>query len=133
MEHYHPDEYFADDEQPTEAKGPEDKQNEKAVSQQDKLGPGEVKIFNLRSRNERQKMLQATIPGLQEAKAPWPMGSLKAKNAHRYLFEMMVLDLTPFSEVNKPGFLRYTHHLCPNFQVGIITKSVEGTQASHRH
>ena len=86
-----------------------------------KPGPNAVKIFNLRSREDRDNMLQTTIQDWQAAKFPWPMDSIKAKNVHRSIFEMMVMDLVPFTEVNKPGFLRHHHRLVPNFTVGVIT------------
>ena len=36
---------------------------------------------------------------------------------HKSIFECMILDLVPFSEVNKPGFLRHHQLLVPNFKV----------------
>ena len=40
---------------------------------------------------------------------------------HKSIFESMLLDLVPFSEVNKPGFLRHHALLAPNFEVASAT------------
>ena len=45
-----------------------------------------------------------------------PQDSLKAQRIHKSIFEEMVLDLRPFSEVDKIGFLRHHYLLCPNFE-----------------
>ena len=108
MEKIHSEIYFAPETQ-AESNDPEEPNK--------KSGSGQIKIFNVRSKKERNDMLQMTIPDMKAAREPWPMESIKAQNVHRSIFEMMVIDLVPFTEVNKPGFLRHHHRLVPNFQV----------------
>ena len=43
--------------------------------------------------------------------------SQRAQEIHKSIFEEMVLDLVPFTEVNKPGFLRHHQRLAPDFKV----------------
>ena len=74
-------------------------------------------IFNLRSKKDRQAMLQTTIDDWKEAKHPLDFNSIKAQKIHRSIFECMIVDLIPFTEVNKPGFLRHHALLAPNFEV----------------
>ena len=43
--------------------------------------------------------------------------SSRAQKIHKSIFETMLVDLVPFHEVNKPGFLRHHALVCPNFEV----------------
>ena len=74
-------------------------------------------IFSLRTKTDRKAMFQTTIPGWVEHKNPLDFHSDKAQRIHKAIFEQMVLDLVPFHEVNKPGFLRTYAHVVPNFEV----------------
>ena len=78
---------------------------------------GYINIFNLRTREERKAMFQTTIPGWVENKNPLDINSIKAQRYHKAIFEQMVVDLVPFHEVNKPGFLRTYSIVAPNFEV----------------
>ena len=43
--------------------------------------------------------------------------SEKAQKGHKSVFEMLVLDLLPWSTVNYPGFLRHHARMVPNFEL----------------
>ena len=74
-------------------------------------------LWKLRSKEQRNDMFACTIPGWVESKTPLDPDSPRAQKIHRTIFEEMILDLMPFSEVEKPGYLRLLAELCPNFQV----------------
>ena len=74
-------------------------------------------IWKFRSKKDRAEMFENSIPGWVKSKTMLPFESLKAQKFHRSIFEAMVLDLVPFSEVDKPGFLRHHQIVCPNFDV----------------
>ena len=74
-------------------------------------------IFKLRTHTDREAMLQTTIPDWVQSNNPLPFHSPKAQRIHKGIFEQMVVDLVPFHEVNKPGFLRQYYRLVPNFKV----------------
>ena len=82
-----------------------------------KKAAGYVNIFNLRTNEERNAMFQTTIPGWIESRNPLDFHSFKAQRIHKAIFEQMVVDLVPFHEVNKPGFLRTFYVTTPNFKV----------------
>ena len=76
-----------------------------------------ISIWKLRSKEQRKEMFQTTIPGWVDSKTMLPFNDARAQRIHKSIFETMVLDLVPFSEVNKPGFLRHHAYLAPNFEV----------------
>ena len=57
------------------------------------------------------------MPGWVQSRAMLDINSDKAQMYHKSIFEMMILDLIPFSSVNKPGFLRHHYRLVPNFNL----------------
>ena len=75
-------------------------------------------VFKIRNKEQRTELYQNTIPDWVEAKTMMKMKSDRAQKLHKTLFERLVLDLVPFSEVNNPGFLRYQAVIAPNFEVG---------------
>lgn len=82
-----------------------------------KANRGYVNIFSLRTQQERNSMFQTTIPGWVASRNPLDFHSLKAQKYHKTIMEQMIVDLVPFHEVNKPGFLRSYAVLAPNFKV----------------
>ena len=93
-----------------------------ATSSQGQLNPkctpevsrNETSIFNIRSKRQRIDLFETTIPDWVESKTVWDFNSEKAKKLHKSVFEMIVLDLMPWSTVNKPGFLRNQKLSTPN-------------------
>ena len=57
-------------------------------------------IFNIRNVKQKMDLFQQTIPGYIESKTMLKDDSERARTFHRSIFEKMVLDLTPFNEVN---------------------------------
>ena len=52
-----------------------------------------------------------------ESKTVLDFNSEKAQRLHKSVLEMIVLDLMPWSTVNKPGFLRNQKLSTPNFEL----------------
>ena len=76
-----------------------------------------VPLWKLRSKMQRTEMFSCTIPGWVESTTTLDFNSPRAQRIHKSIFETMILDLVPFREVDKPGFLRHHYLLCPNFRV----------------
>ena len=76
-----------------------------------------VPLWKLRSKKQRTDMFSCTIPGWVESKTTLDINHPRAQRIHKWIFETMILDLVPFREVDKPGFLRHHALLCPNFEV----------------
>ena len=62
-------------------------------------------------------MFQNTIQDWDPPQSLLTMNSPRAQAIHKSIFEEMILDLVPFCEVNKPGFLRHHALICPDFEV----------------
>lgn len=78
---------------------------------------GYISIFRLRTKEERQSMLEITIPDFLASRSMLPFHSPKAQRIHKSIFERMMVDLIPFNEVNKPGFIRHHYLLEPRFEI----------------
>ena len=73
--------------------------------------------WKLRSEKARNDMFEYTLHDWNPPKSYMKPGSAEAQKIHKAIFEQMLLDLVPFTEVNKPGFLRKHALLCPDFKV----------------
>ena len=82
-----------------------------------KKNKGYVNIFNLRTQDERKAMLQQTLPNFVESKRPFDFHSPQAQRIHKSIFERHVVDLVPWHEVNKPGFIRSYAIIEPRFKL----------------
>ena len=81
----------------------------------------DVKLVNLRTKNDRKRMIQATLPGIIEKRQKLDFNSSEAQKYHKRVFEMMLLDLRPFRCVNEPGFIRLCHEFNPRFELASDT------------
>lgn len=52
-----------------------------------------------------------------DRKKIWDINDIKAKSIHKYIGEMIAIDLQPFSVVEDLGFIRLMKHICPNYQL----------------
>ena len=80
-----------------------------------------AKLYELCPKKNRGELFQSTIPGWVESKTELDFHGAKAQRFHKSIFEMLVLDLAPFYEVHKPGFLRHHQIMYPNFTVASPT------------
>ena len=76
-----------------------------------------VPLWKFRNKQERVEMCRATIPGWTPPKTMLPRDSPRAQSIHKSVFEEMILDNVPFSEVDKPGYLRHHAIVCPEFEL----------------
>ena len=68
-----------------------------------KRGADTVQIYNVRTKKERRDMFEFTIPDWIEATNTLDFNSARAQKIHKSIFELFIIDLVPFTEVNKPG------------------------------
>ena len=80
-----------------------------------------AKLYELCPKKRRTELFQSTIPGWVEAKTELDFHGPKAQKFHKAIFEHMVIDLVPFYEAAKPGFLRLCAQMHPNFRVASPT------------
>ena len=89
----------------------------KSGSESRKRGGTFAQLFTLGAKKNRAELFQSTIPNWIETKTMLNFNSEKAQRYHKLIFEQMMLDLMPFYEVKKPGFLRTFAVIAPNFEV----------------
>ena len=85
-----------------------------------------VPLFNLRTSGQRQAFLQQTNISTwvgsgpkvkQSTSTTYGVHDPRAKDRHRGVLMMVVLDLQPWSIVNNAGFLQYSYALDPHFKL----------------
>ncbi|XP_047135522.1 zinc finger BED domain-containing protein 4-like [Hydra vulgaris] len=109
LKNHHPDIKLT----PEKAENP--KANEEADLNSNKRKA--VTIFKMRSKKQRSDMLQSTIPNWVQASSKIDSNSEKGQKFHKSIFEMMILDLQPWSIVNDAGFLRHHALIAPNYEI----------------
>ena len=91
------------------------------VSTSRKRGGTYAKLFELCPKKRRDELFQSTIPNWVQAKTMMKFGNDRSLRLHKSIFEMLIMDLVPFTEVAKPGFLRHHAIAVPNFTVASPT------------
>ena len=86
------------------------------------MEPGTLPIFNLRTNKKRKEFLVQTkvssfTVGSPSSTACYDIHDARAKEKHRGILMMVVLDLQPWSIVNDPGFLYYSSQMDPHYKV----------------
>ena len=74
-------------------------------------------LFNLRTKKERSLMIQTTVDESFDRVRKYDFYSDEAQKKHRRVLETMILDLRPFSDVNKPGFIRLCYEFDKRFDL----------------
>lgn len=89
-----------------------------------------IPLYNLRTNGQRQNFLhQSNLTGWvgsqpsvrQSPSSTYDIHDARAKERHRGVLMMVVLDLQPWSIVNNPGFLHYSYQLDPHFKLASDT------------
>ena len=95
----------------------------KADDDDDEIETGPAKLWNLRTHGQRQEFLhQAKVSdwctaGSTCQESTYDIHDLRARERHRGVLMMVILDLQPWSIVNDPGFLYYSNTLDPHYKV----------------
>ena len=89
---------------------------------EDEMESGTVPIFNLRTNKKRkefmdQSKISSFTVGNPSSGATYEIHDARAKEKHRGILMMVVLDLQPWSIVNDPGFLYYSNQMDPHYKV----------------
>lgn len=77
----------------------------------------EIKISQLKSRQEKDDAFAATIPGWIKQTQKVDFHSERGQAFHKSIFEMLIMDLLPFTHVNNLGFQRHHQKFLINFEV----------------
>ena len=89
-----------------------------------------VPIFNLRNQSQKQRFLQQTsitsyVGGShtlgQAAGSTYDIHDQRAKEKHKGILMMVIMDLQPWSIVNDPGFVYCAHQLDPHYRIASAT------------
>jgi hypothetical protein len=110
----------------------------KADDDDDEIETGPAKLWNLRTNAQRQEFLhQAKVSdwcmaGSTSQESTYDIHDLRARERHKGVLMMVILDLQPWSIVNDPGFLYYSNTLDPHYKVasdkfyrGLLSKTYE--------
>ena len=96
----------------------------------DEMENSTVQIFNLRVQSQRQKFLQQStisswVGGVQTsgqaAGSTYDIHDQRAKERHKGILMMVIMDLQPWSFVNDPGFVYCAYQLDPHYKVASST------------
>ena len=129
---HHPVKYreFLESKQKVSEKRKHDAENDDDESE---LESCSVPIFNLRVHSQRQKFLkhstQSTLSswvggshtGGQAAGSTYDIHDQRAKDKHKGILMMVIMDLQPWSIVNDPGFIYCAHQLDPHYKIPSAT------------
>ena len=77
----------------------------------------DIKISKLRSKQERKEAFACTISNWVEQAKKVGFHTEKGQAFHKSVFEMLIMDLLPFTHVNDLGFLRHHQKFLPNFEI----------------
>ena len=98
-------------------------------------------LYNLRTNGQRQNFLQqfnltgwvGSQPSVRQSpSSTYDIHDARAKERHRGVLMMVVLDLQPWSIVNNPGFLHYSYQLDPHFKLASDTFYRNSRRASRK-
>ena len=100
----------------------------------DEMEDGCVQLFNLRTQNQRSQFLhQASLNSYvsssrtslssqgQGKGTTYDIHDIRAKDRHRGVLMMVIMDLQPWSFVNDPGFLYFSRQMDPHYRVASTT------------
>jgi hypothetical protein len=104
-----------------------DKRKREDNSDDNEVELSTVPVFNIRGQAERQKFLhQATIgnwvsgggaPLGQSSSTTYDIHDQRAKERHKGILMMVIMDLQPWSFVNDPGFVYCAYQLDPHYKI----------------
>jgi hypothetical protein len=60
---------------------------------------------------------QLTLQESVDQRKIWDINDKRSQKIHKYIGEMIAIDLQPFSVVEDIGFIRLLNHMCPNYQI----------------
>jgi hypothetical protein len=93
----------------------------------DELEQSTIPIFNLRVQSQRQKFLQQSTIGSwlnaghtavgQSGSTTYDIHDQRAREKHKGILMMVIVDLQPWSFVNDPGFVYCAYQLDPHYKI----------------
>ena len=94
----------------------------KAMDEDEEMESGTVQLYNIRTVKQRNDFLVQTkvssyVVGTPSSGATYDIHDARAKERHRGILMMVVMDLQPWSIVNDPGFLYFSSQMDPHYKV----------------
>ena len=96
----------------------------KQSEEENEMEGGTVPLFNLRTSRQRQEFLVqskvsswVTGGGATKADLTYDIHDARAKEKHKGILMMVIMDLQPWSMVNDPGFLYFSSQMDPHYKV----------------
>ena len=97
--------------------------------EEDEMENGTVPLYNLNTHSKRQEFLQQTslnswITGSKKLQSPesvYDIHDIRAKDRHRGVLMMVILDLQPWNFVSDPGFVCFSNRMDPHYKVASTT------------
>ena len=78
-----------------------------------------MQLTKLRTQKERKTFLQSSLPQMFDTQKMWDFNDPRAQRIHKSIFDNhIIMDLQPFTIVNKPGFIRDRAITHKQFQLG---------------
>ena len=124
----HPKEYsdFMKDKVSKEAS---EKRKNEEQQEEDEMEGGTIQLYNIRTQKQRQEFLHQTnlnswVSGSHTKQSPetvYDIHDIRAKDRHRGVLMMVILDLQPWNFVSDPGFLYYSNQMDPHYKVASTT------------
>ena len=107
-----------------------DKRKFEEENEENEMEDGTTPLFNLRTQSQRQEFLHQTnlnswVGGnhviKQSKETVYDIHDMRAKDRHRGVLMMVLIDLQPWNFVSDPGFLYYSNQMDPHYKVASTT------------
>ena len=77
----------------------------------------QTNLFHVKNKKQRLETFQKTIPNWIESNEKWDFNHPSAQKLHKSVFEMCIIDLKGWDEINSTGFQRVLQLANPKFQL----------------
>ena len=106
-----------------------EKRKNEEQQEEDEMEGGTIQLYNIRTQKQRQEFLHQTnlnswVSGSHTKQSPetvYDIHDIRAKDRHRGVLMMVILDLQPWNFVSDPGFLYYSNQMDPHYKVASTT------------
>jgi hypothetical protein len=99
------------------------REKRKEMEDDEEMESGSLPVWNLRTSKQRREFLVQSkvssyvVGNSSNGGSTYDIHDARAKEKHRGILMMVVLDLQPWSIVNDPGFLYFSSQMDPNYKV----------------
>jgi hypothetical protein len=122
------------------AKDSADKRKLDEEKEENEMEGGTVPLFNLNTLKKRREFLQQTslnswvgATSVQGQGSVYDVHDIRAKERHKGVLMMVVVDLQPWNFVSDPGFIYYSNQMDPHYKVASTTFYRELLDKAHKN